>query len=85
MIFGQVLRRIRHAATAQLLTESQEQTRLMRNQYDLLLNVKWAMAAQDFPNPLSHFGAKFVSSATECIALRINGFRSWQSRTMRNG
>ena len=29
MVFGQVLQRIRHAATRQLLTESQAQTRLM--------------------------------------------------------
>jgi hypothetical protein len=65
MVFGQVLRRIRHAAIGQLLTQSQEQTRLMRNQHDFLLNMKWAMAAQDFQNPLNHFGAKFFSQSDE--------------------
>jgi len=37
MVFG-----ILHSATVQLLTESQKQTRLMRNQHDFLLNMKWA-------------------------------------------
>ena len=65
MVFGQVLRRVRHAAIGQLLTESQEQTRLTRNQHDFLLNMKWAMAAQDSQNPLNHFGAKFFSQSDE--------------------
>ena len=65
MVFGQVLQRIRHAATRQLLTESQAQTRLMHSQHDYLLNMKWAMAAQDSQNPLNHFGAKFFSQSDE--------------------
>jgi hypothetical protein len=65
MVFGQVLRRIRHAAISPLLTETKEQTRLIRSQHDFLLNMKWAMAVQDFQNPLSRFGAKFFSQSDE--------------------
>ena len=65
MVFGQVLRRIRHAATRQLLTQSRAQTRLMHDQHDILLDMKWAMAAQDSKNPLNHFGAKFFSQSDE--------------------
>jgi hypothetical protein len=65
MVFGQVLRRIRHAATRQLLTESRAQTRLMHNQHDFLLDMKWAMAARDSQNPLNRFGAKFFSQSDE--------------------
>ena len=65
MVLGQVLQRIRHAATRQLLTQSQAQTRLMQSQHDFQLNMKWAMAAQDSKNPLNHFGAKFFSQSDE--------------------
>jgi hypothetical protein len=65
MVLGQVLQRIRHAATRQLLTQSQAQTRLMHSQHDFQLNMKWAMAAQDSKNPLNRFGAKFFSQSDE--------------------
>ena len=51
MVLGQVLQRIRHAATRQLLTQSQAQTRLMQSQHDFQLNMKWAMAAQELQKP----------------------------------